>query len=311
MPGPTINTTINPSTCMANDAAFRAWGSILSAAIATAGWVQTADTGQINWSTVVRSAGGTAAGYEIWRLNDSLQSTAPIYIKVEYGTGPTTAYPGLWITAGTGSDGAGALTSLAGTGTSVTTRQAAHVINSIDTWPNTLLPMEVNGDGSSLVIALWPNAPGGDFGIFFALERYRNWDNTPNGDGFIVIYGASGGNGNTQKSQSVYFSTTVAQPGQASLVPAPYFGLGGTGSSCVVGNTLYPIPILPGWGFKTQAPMAMVMVVARSDLTAGNSFTLTHYGVAHTFHAMGPGAANIAWASIGSGAAFSFIYRMD
>lgn len=310
MPGPTSNTTINPSTCMATDAAFRAWGSIVSAALATAGWVQTADTGQINWTTVTRAANNTAAGYEIWRLNDSLQSTAPIYLKVEYGTAAGATLPGMWTTAGTGSDGAGALTSVAGSGTSVTTRQPVHVANSIDTWPNSLQALEVNGDGSSLVLAFWPNT-GGLGGMFFALERFRNWDGTTNGDGFVVMYGASGTNGIIQKTQSVYFTTTITQPGQLSTTPAPSMGLGGTFSSCVVGNTLYPLPILPGWGFKAQAPLAMLMLVARTDLTAGNSFTITHYGVAHTFHALGAGATTQGFATIGGSSGFTYVYRMD
>lgn len=311
MAGPTSNTTINPSTCMATDAAFRAWGSIVSAALATAGWVQTSDTGQINWTTVTKpGSASAAAGYEIWRLNDSLQSTAPIYIKIEYGTAAQTSTPGMWTTAGTGSDGAGNLTSVAGSGTSVTTRQTLHVANSIDQWPNANTPIEVNGDGSSLIIAMFPNT-GALAGMSFALERFRNWDGTANGDGFIVTYGANGTNGTIQKTQTVYFTTTVAQPAQLSVTPGPCIGIAGSSGSCVVGNTLYPLPVLPGWGFKVQAPLVMLLLVARGDLVAGNSFTITHYGVAHTFHALGAGATTSGFATLGNNAGFTFVYRMD
>lgn len=95
-----------------NDATFRAWGSDLSARFATAGLVQTADTGQINWATVLRPGTIAFAGYEIWRFNDSLQGTAPVFIKVEYGTANNATVPALRITVSSGTNGAGTSTGL-------------------------------------------------------------------------------------------------------------------------------------------------------------------------------------------------------
>jgi hypothetical protein len=107
------NTPLNHST----DAGFRAWGSEMSAKLAAIGLVQTSDTGQINWATVTRSAANVAAGYEIWRFNDSLQSTSPIFIKLEYGTNGAADRPNVWITVATGSNGAGTLTGQSSTRT--------------------------------------------------------------------------------------------------------------------------------------------------------------------------------------------------
>lgn len=88
-----------------SDAGFRAWGSTLSSNLATAGLIQTADTGQINWATVTRPAVNIAAGYEIWRLANS-----SLFFKIEYGTGSSAAnVPQMWITVGTGSNGSGTL----------------------------------------------------------------------------------------------------------------------------------------------------------------------------------------------------------
>lgn len=94
----------------ASDDDFRAWGGELSAKLSEVGLVQTADTGQINWSTVTRPSVSAAAGYEIWRFNDTLQATAPILIKVEYGTAGSAVYPQMWATVGTSSNGSGTLT---------------------------------------------------------------------------------------------------------------------------------------------------------------------------------------------------------
>ena len=43
---------INIRVTNANNDTFRSWGSTISTQIAAMGMVQTADTGQINWTTV-------------------------------------------------------------------------------------------------------------------------------------------------------------------------------------------------------------------------------------------------------------------
>jgi hypothetical protein len=100
------------------DAEFRVVGSEYAAKLAAVGLVQTADTGQINWATVLRPTGGLAnGGYEIWRFNDAMQATAPIFLKVWYGTGtPNTNCMRIYFETGTATNGAG---TLSGTGSGV------------------------------------------------------------------------------------------------------------------------------------------------------------------------------------------------
>ena len=94
-----------------SDAGFRTWGAEFHAALLSVGLTLTSDTGQINWTTVTRSTIGLSSGYEIWRFNDSLQATSPIFIKFEFGTA-TGNYPFMYITIGNGSNGSGTLTGL-------------------------------------------------------------------------------------------------------------------------------------------------------------------------------------------------------
>ena len=69
------------------DASFRAWGLGISTALKSL-FTFVTQTGEINWSTVTTpSFGGDIRGFEIYRLNDSLQSTTPIFIKIQYGSG--------------------------------------------------------------------------------------------------------------------------------------------------------------------------------------------------------------------------------
>ena len=87
----------------ATTADFRAWGLELSNAMQTAGLVKESTvTGQINWATVnAPGAINTVAGYEVYRFNDALQATAPVFIKIEYGFAAALTVPTMWITVGT------------------------------------------------------------------------------------------------------------------------------------------------------------------------------------------------------------------
>jgi hypothetical protein len=117
-------TTQTFSTVFANttDADFRAWGLEFSNALRACGLAVTTDTGQINWTTVLHpTVANTAAGYEVYKFTDALQATYPIFVKVEYGTGPLVAQPDIWITIGTATNGAGTLSG------SLMARTALHV----------------------------------------------------------------------------------------------------------------------------------------------------------------------------------------
>lgn len=93
-----------------NDAGFRAWVADLSARLSAIGLVQTADTGQIDTGTVSRPGTNSDGGYEIYRFDDPLQATAPIFIKFYYGTAGSANRTRIRIELGTGSDGSGAIT---------------------------------------------------------------------------------------------------------------------------------------------------------------------------------------------------------
>ena len=92
-----------------NNTTFRAWITELSGQLDAVGLTVAADTGQINLATATRPGIDTAAGYQIRYLNDSLHGSKPLYLKIEFGTYGTNQ-PSIWITAASGTDGAGTLT---------------------------------------------------------------------------------------------------------------------------------------------------------------------------------------------------------
>lgn len=96
-----------------SDATFREWGLEFKTKLLAVGLVQTADTGQIDWTTVTRPATNTEGGFETYRFADASQSGAPIFIRFGYGTGSGTTTPRIQWTVGTGTNGSGTITGTA------------------------------------------------------------------------------------------------------------------------------------------------------------------------------------------------------
>lgn len=87
-------------------ATFRAWGSALSAQIGAV-LTRVAQTGDINWSTVAAPTASSYAGFEVYSFNDTLQATAPLFIKFEYGAQSTVTNIQIRATVGKSADGSG------------------------------------------------------------------------------------------------------------------------------------------------------------------------------------------------------------
>ncbi|MBF0724077.1 hypothetical protein [Sanguibacter inulinus] len=186
MPTATLSTIFHSTT----DADFRTWGKAVSDAIAGLGLIRGTDTGQINWATVLKPSSTTVvSGYEIWRFNDALQATAPVFIKLEYGAQVSPAFPGLYITIGRGTDGAGNITGV------LAPRRATAMSNgSGGSIPTNIEPIYLSSDGSSLCFSarigatLAPSfhAPA------FVIDRSRDGSGSPTAVGGVVIVEGAG-----------------------------------------------------------------------------------------------------------------------
>jgi hypothetical protein len=193
-------TTAMFSAPMSNstDANFRSWGSQLAAALGTVGMVKTADTGQINWATVVAPTSTSFAGYEVWRFNDAVQATQPLFVRVEYGSTGAQSAPTVRLQMGKGSSGAGALTGTFGTALSISTASSNAA----------LFPCYVSSDGSTLVIVLVPNQSGGPYTIYHSVERSRS--GTGQATGVAVSHTTGNGSGGSAPRPQVYNYATGA-----------------------------------------------------------------------------------------------------
>jgi hypothetical protein len=93
------------------EADFQEWVTDLYSAFDAIGLVQTADTGQIVDPTTLPlpGANNTDAGYRMYRFDDALQATAPIFLRVAVGRGNSDSQRRISFHPGHATDGAGNL----------------------------------------------------------------------------------------------------------------------------------------------------------------------------------------------------------
>lgn len=92
------------------DSSAREWASGVKALFLAAGLTQTTDTGQADPATIVSTTGANYLyGYNIFKFDDALQASMPIFIKVQYMTNSNGTAGQIEFSVGQGTNGAGAL----------------------------------------------------------------------------------------------------------------------------------------------------------------------------------------------------------
>lgn len=213
-------TTLATSTVvsMANTTALRALGTEVNTWFGAIGLVQTADTGQINWTTVTLPAAATIIGYEIWRFADS-----SIYFKLEWRTNSgQTNSPIFFLTVGTGSDGAGAITGVILASTNIinanfgfsgagSTPRASYLCHTAD-FLGVALKIG-SGTGATALGAM----------LAFSIEKMTDSVGTPSGTGVVVRWGPTPGITVATNLQAIRTAAPAADYGVSnafSVVPA-------------------------------------------------------------------------------------------
>lgn len=279
---------------MATDADFRTAHGQVRAGLTAVGLVQTANTGQLNPATMVRAgANGTAAGYEIWRFNDSLQATAPIFIKIEPGRGNSITGLSYWITIGSGTDGAGTITGVA------SSRQVCNAPStpSGGSFPSYFCHTE-GFLGVNFKLGSYNSATnvGGPFSC--AVCRTCDASGVPTGDGAVMY---AGNRGNPAIVQALNFLT------------ATVFAANGSGQYAVIAHEISDttvgadkqvfLHVMPNpktvpvfglisclqseYAIGTSVTVAMVGTTPRVYLVVGNSMGYGISGSSSTYSAMG------------------------
>jgi hypothetical protein len=246
----------------ADDTTFRVNGKGVSDGLAAIGMVKTSDTGQINWASVTKPvAANGQAGYEIWRFNDTLQATAPLFVRIDYGVGSTVTFISHWITVGRGSNGAGAIT-----GTIMASQQVAHTNGNASAY-NWYLS---SADGSTLVILAAPGTATAASRSAIVVERSRTAAGAATATGVLVVYGVATALVTTRAYNYATGGTVTVPSGFPAAVPTN--GPMASGGAAPV----FPGVVMDG-ALNVWQPRALVVGNA-TDMGALTSITIPTFG---------------------------------
>jgi hypothetical protein len=189
------------SSTLAN---FKSWAQAISTFMGTIGWTQTADTGQVNWSTIASVPTAGTFVYEIWEpSSDPLQTgSTAYYLKIQYGQTSQTP-PGIRIAlqAGTGTNGSGTLTGL-------TTAVDDPLGNGAVGGGSVGYECDFSGDAERVSICMFRTTPTGTLPFYFSVERTKNTDGSNSSDG-VTLLNAANSAGTNQGLQVIVFGQAV------------------------------------------------------------------------------------------------------
>lgn len=287
----------------ATTAQFRAMWSEFSAKLQLCGLIKTGDTGQIDWLTaVVPTVIHTVAGFEMYRFDDALQATKPVFIKIEYGYGFALSVPTLFVTVGTGTNGSGTLTGTVSLrkrcGNYVTpVNQTQLFLSNMCVLPGYVMALHKRGVSA----ATYPNC-----GNFFMICRTVDDNGVNNGDGvfFYSAYQDSAVGGVAPYMQCISFGEvyqTINHPGY-SIVP---------GNAVNTQVSVNEIQVYKHFGMFPQTRLCgHALTILYPESPDNHIFSCAPVGAtSHTFMTMGYSLNRSGWWSTTSERHFALVYQ--
>jgi hypothetical protein len=257
------------------DANFRSWGKSLSDALEALGVTKTADTGQIDWSTVLKPSGSPMVmGYEIRQFTDDLQAANPVIIKFEYGastSGSGGPCPGIKITVGSASDGAGALTGSTSSVFSLFSTASDAVV---------FYPSYVSSDGGRVNLALWISETA-TLPLAFWIERLKDTNGAPIADGVNICYIGSA----TYSKQQF-----LPAGGGSAFPPAPlnsFCCCFPPSTPTTYNENIGIFPVYPHLGYSGNPDLGGLVYLPAELDCGGAVMTINLYGTNHSYILMG------------------------
>lgn len=251
-------------------ALMRAFAHFIVDQLSAWGWVKTADTGQTATDSLPAEANtNTVGGYQIWRMGDALQATSPVFLKIEFGSSSSSSAPAVWLTLGTGTDGAGNLTG------QVSTRSVLGNTSSTTTTSTCY----ASGASNRCAFAMFMSNQNTAYSLFFSIERSKNASGEDTGDGVILFGAAANGTVKTQ-----YLPASGAIRAVQSYPAIPVFqGI----TSLANGGDVGMIPLFPQNLLGAVNPGNTVWFYYQPDLVALNPVVATLKGATHTVLPLG------------------------
>lgn len=240
-------------------ATFKGWAEAFHNALIAVGLVQTSDTGQISFASITTLPAATSlVGYGIYRFNDTMQSAAPLFLRVEYRTN-VSSRGRLDIIIGSATDGAGNLTAFGATISSTTAGTSTSTI-----------PTYVAAGDGYLAIALWCGTTSTQYGGFVVVERSRS-TSAPTAAGLLIASGSS--------SIFTFIYSTAVPFDHSGYLTIPKYAATATLGAGVTGVFPFPAVFIPG--ADPWQPIS-VLGISPSDRPA-IAFPVTLNGVTRTY----------------------------
>lgn len=260
----------------ATTARFSAWAQFIEdTLVTTGGWVVTADTGQTLPSVL---AGCTAPnqkqGYRIYRMNDSLQATFPVFIRIDFGSGGATSTNGFWVTIGKGSDGAGNITDMLWPGGRASSPNIYNASSGVS--PTTNSYGSATPGRASIATFIGPTA---GYPIVFCIERTKNVSGADTGDGLLLVYTGGVSSGSMLEASRYIIYGGGSQPNAESGLS---YILTGFNPSQSFGGDI-GVGVISHFKGSAQQPGINFLVVNAGDFGVEAGFSVTLYGSAHTY----------------------------
>lgn len=280
----------------ANDAEFRVWGQKISDIFAACGLVK--HWANFDWATVLKPTNpNNSTNQEIWRFDDSLQATKPVFIKLWFGTSQSYDYlGGLWVQISNGADGSGNLN-----GTVISMQRKIQFGATTSNWDQTdWANIWSGGEGNRLFMMLnydsdWLNQGYINGGL--CIERTRNADGTVNGDALAMFcwhYTSAPNQGYYESNQVLDFVDVIAHNFNTRV--AAMNVLRTDFDATFYNGFVSTIPVYPcKLGSLLYNPMLTMLACYDRDFVNDITTKITHYGIERTYLKIGYGGEFWKW----------------
>ena len=242
--------------------------------VTTGGWLNTGDTGQTAPASFPAvTAANQKVGYRCYKMNDALQATAPVFMRLDFGGGGGGVGNALsiWVTIGTGSDGAGNITGVCFNNVQIQnpSNNGAIATNSYG-----------SADPSRVQMALFVQTTNVQQLIFIiSIERSKDASGNDTGDAILISYIQGGSTGGVSYSNYIVLAGG-AQPATEQGITFICSSNNPT-ASCVPGDV--GVGVMIHFKGVSQQPGIGLLAALTNDVSAEGTFNATIYGVTHTY----------------------------
>lgn len=269
-----------PQWASSGDAAWNLWCQTIYDCITAAGWVNTADTGST--ALPVAQTYPISSGFFAWwvfRMDDTEQGTAPIFIKVELGRGSSTNATRVAFTTGTGTNGSGTITGVV---------QAQHAMSTSglsQSLTNPMLITVLHNEGIGF-IGFNLTTTSGAFGMLVA--RTEDALGVPDSDGWISVTNVTASsNGNNFAGKDNVEARALVMAGIATFFPNTYGTTGGIGDGSEV-----PVFVSSMYFGHVLKRITGLYICSKYDFSHASEWTIDTNDGPHNFYAVG---VNLTW----------------